>query len=177
MATFLDLGILKNLEAVFIVLFVFVVIYALLTRFKLFENEGVNALIAFTLAAIVGFFEPARIIIAFASPWFVLLMLFLFFIVLFLMIFGVSAEKIQKYAEGKSGAQGITWTVVIVGLFIIAFAFAQVNDFSLDVDQRPEPEESDEVGVKDILFHPAVLGVITLLLIAAFAILFLGDED
>jgi len=61
------------------------------------------------------------------------------------------------------------WVFFIAGIFIIIFAFSQVygEDISGDVQ---EGDEFVQNSVRDILFHPKLLGVIFLLIAASFAI-------
>jgi len=170
MATFLDAGIMQSTNNIMVVLFIFIFFYAILSRLK-FGSQFVNMFISFVLAFIVGLYEPARIIISFAAPWFTMLMIFLFFILLLILLFGVKIETVASYLSIESGARPFIWVIIIVGLFIIAFSFGQVENFSYQGEQRPAVEDDGKTSVKDILFHPAVLGILTLLLIAAFAMM------
>jgi len=175
MATFLDAGIMQSTNNVMVVLFVFIFFYAILSRVE-FGSKFVNTFIAFVLAFIVGLYEPARIIISFAAPWFVMLMIFLFFILMLVLLFGVKMETISSHFSMESGAQPFVWTMLIVGFFIIAFSFGQVENFSYQGDQKVAAEDDGKPGVKDILFHPAVLGILTLFLISAFAMMLITNN-
>ena len=107
---------------IFTFLFVFVVIYAILGKVKedLGTNEFLNALVSFLIATMFVTVSTMRKYIETVVPWFVILILVLFFV---LMIVGFSQNKLDDLL-GKKFAIG--FVVVLIAIFFIA----GVNVFS-----------------------------------------------
>lgn len=197
MATLFDGGLLASFGSVFAFLFVYVLIYGLLTKIKIFgeAKEGLNAIIALC-AAVFTMFSPMIVsMIEYMIPWLVILL------VVGLMIF-VFSEYMGLEIAKKRGGTGETVVIVIIIIVIIVFlvAFSKyynpngtpassstqvvytsqsvtvtdengtpINTTSeVAVDQRPEWMQT--------LFSPKVLGLLLLLIIGAFTIMNLGDK-
>ncbi|MBW3020221.1 hypothetical protein KY334_02915 [Candidatus Woesearchaeota archaeon] len=169
MATLVDFGLLDNFAPIFSFLFVYVVTYGLLTKAKWVENKGINALISFCLAALTLFFKPAVVMINFMAPWFVVFMIIGLFIILLLLVLGIKMGDIETVA--KSG--GVVWTIMIIGIVILLFALGEASQ--VDADGNPDTT-SNYQRIKGVMYHPNVMGVILLLIIAGFAITFLSTN-
>src|SRR3989338_445925 len=119
MATFLDLGLLQHFAIIFPFLLVFVVTYAILTKFKVISEEtSINALIAFAFAAMTLFSKPANALIITASPWFVVMFMLILFVILGFRLLGIKESKITDVMEKEFGAPH--WLIIVmVGLIII----------------------------------------------------------
>ena len=106
---------------IFSFIFVFVVVYALLSRYKVLgENNFVNALIGVVFATAFITASSVRTYIETITPWFVVLVLALFFI---LAVIGFS----QKKVEDVIGKNFISALIVVV---ILIFFFAGIKVFS-----------------------------------------------
>jgi len=167
MATLVDLGLLKNFSSVFTFLLVFVLVYATLTKVKLFDSNGLSAILAFVMAGLTLFFKPAVTIINFMAPWFVVILILTFFFFLFLMIFGWKSSDAASLVKNP----GVYWTFIAITIVIFLFALGEASH---------EASENGENSVYEshfskIFFSPQVLGTVFFLIIAYFAILFLAE--
>lgn len=182
MAVF-DLGLFDHFSVIFPFLLVWVITFVLLSSSKKFgENKNLNAIIGLAMAFIFVLSKDAVAVLNFASPWFVIFFIFLMFIILAFKVLGTSDEKIAGMTSTKEGKQVITW-LIIISLFIILIAFSNVIGQRLlneQLDSSGNPvNSSDESGVASsnheesvvqTLFHPKVLAMVIMLIIAAFTI-------
>jgi len=171
MATLLDTGFLGNLEPIMIFLLVFFLAYAGLTKSKLFENPGINSILAFVIAGITLFFKPALVFIHFTAPWFILTMVVLFFFILAFLVLGVDTSKLL--ASG-----GLVWTIITIGIIITLFGLAETHKASVEECSVDEPDCSNYSSkVQNVLFSPQVAGMLLIFIIAGFAIIFLVEVN
>ena len=94
MVTVLSVDLLSRFSVIFSVLLVFVVVYAVIVKTKIFGDgkEGLAGLIALCIALLVAVSKASDLII-FMAPWFTVLLFFLLFIFMISMFAGVvSAE-------------------------------------------------------------------------------------
>jgi len=169
MATLLDTGILGNIEPVMIFLLVFFISYAGLTKSKVFENNGINSILAFVMAGITIFFRPALDFIHFTAPWFILMMVLVFFFLVVFLILGVKTESILKNP-------GVMWTLISVGVIITLFGLSETHKANVEECSIDEPDCTNYAGkVSRILFSPQVAGTLLIFIIAGFAIMFLAE--
>src|SRR3989344_1225115 len=111
MATLLDLGVLNYLTPLFTFLFILVISYAVLDKFKLLgDNFAPKAIASFSMAMIFILSTRMLKIVNLATPWFILMIIFGFFIVAMLMFMGVKQESIFKTV--KSGS--VVWPIIVV---------------------------------------------------------------
>ena len=102
MSTFLDVTGLAGFSKLFVFVLVLVVAYALLAYSKILgENKTIAWLIAFVLAIFVVITPLAAGAIAYISPWFVLVFIFLGFMMAAMKMFGASASDISSYTPIK----------------------------------------------------------------------------
>ncbi len=193
MATFLDLGLLTHFAAIFPFLLVFVVSYAILVKFKVFSEENsINAIISFALAAMTLFSRPAQALIVTASPWFIVLFMMILFVILAYRLIGVRDEQITSVMESEFGAPH--WFIIVIVALILIGSIGVVFGPGL-LEDRVEPNipgvpsvtpssgasgagaappsaPNDQFtkNVTDVLFHPKVIGFASLMLIVVFAI-------
>lgn len=197
MATFLDIGILSNFSIVFVFLLVFTVMYALLEYINPFgkERKGVHGLIALAVAILIVVSKPAVLVINFATPWFLVMFLFLFFILFAVRMFGASEADAIGMIKSP---QVYTWVIVFAVLIILgsfAFTFGQTlltrgedMDFDnsavdpVDLDNIPDITEVGDGSTRTGLFginllntiiHPKVLGMIAIMLVGVFTLVFM----
>ncbi|MBW3003079.1 hypothetical protein KY337_00825 [Candidatus Woesearchaeota archaeon] len=182
MVSFLDIGLLQHFSFLFPVFFVFVAVFAVLERFKLLgENKGVHALIAAALAGIILFSKNALSIVTILSPWFVIAIIFLIFLFLLFMMFGVKeSDFVETIKENKLAH----WSIIIVAFFMLLAAvgktfFAAAGGQTSGLGQAFVEGTTAGVGEAAFwltLFHPKVLGVVFVLLIAMLAVRMLSGN-
>lgn len=203
MATFPGLDLLQNFDSIFTFLFTFSLIYGVLEVTKPFgkDKNNIHSMISFTLSVLMLFSGKATNVIAFMAPWFVISIVALFFILLTIMMFGVDIETIKGVATGKRYGKVISYwaisVVVIILLLALSLEFGQdVGPYLEEDDVQPGDTvvetqvgnrtvkagqtntESFESNLGAAIFHPKVLGLITMLVIASFTIrLLAGNRD
>ncbi|MBU2638886.1 MAG: hypothetical protein KJ955_07975 [Nanoarchaeota archaeon] len=179
MASIMDIGLLDYFVPVFIFIFIFAILFALLEKVKVFgENKGLNALISFAIAFLFVLTPDLLGVVKIMTPWFTILFVFVIMIVLLFMFVGVKEGDITEAFTEK----GMVWIIVIVCLIIMIYALtqvygAQIQNITVDGNTTADassPTMTSQVG--KILFHPRVLGMLLLLLIAAQAVRFLAGH-
>lgn len=102
-------------------LFIFVVVFSILTKTKILgENKFVNLLISFVLAIIFSTNVGTREYIETITPWVVVFVICLFFI---LLIIGMSQKKVDDFMK-----PGFVWIFILI--LIVMFLIAANNIFS-----------------------------------------------
>jgi len=185
MVSFLDLGLLEHFSVLFPVMFVFLVVFALLERFNFpiggEKGRGINALIALTLAGILLFSKNSLNIVSLLAPWFVIGIVFLLLLFLLFMMFGVKEDQFLKVVrEDKL----VNLSVVIISIILLMGAiaktfFAATPDGSGGFGEAFVTGTAGSVGEAAFwltLFHPKVLGVLFVLVIALFAVKLLSGN-
>ncbi len=195
MATILDFGLLKPFEAIFPFLFLLVFLYAVLSRFKTLDGKPAFALIIAFVLSIMAMMSPILVrTINLMAPWFVLLIVFILIILLAYQTFGIQESTILEIVKSSEYGQTFTWIVIIlVGAIVVGSlttAFSEQEGFqklqkggvvepSLPPSQAGAP--AGPVGEKEELFktifHPKVLGIIVLMLVALVAVQRLSSES
>lgn len=179
MATFLDIELLRNFQVIFPFLLVFCITYGVLTYTKIFgENKGLEAMIAIIFAFMSLFSDIVTETINTAAPWFVLLLIFTVFLLMGFMVLGIKEADIMSLLKNPEYSF-INWWIAILVIIIIlgslSYTLAQkkggyppfIEDSNITADDGIPKQESDFWAT---LFHPKVLGLLALLLIAFFTI-------
>ncbi|MBW2981772.1 hypothetical protein KY343_02720 [Candidatus Woesearchaeota archaeon] len=186
MATFLETGLLNYFSIIFPALLVFVLVFALLQKIKILgDNKTINALVAIALGFIVLLSESILSIINFAAPWFVVFFIFMVLLLVVFKLMGASDENIASVVRSDKVVQ---WAIIAISVIIIASALGNVYG------QKLLPFTTEEVNVTEngevtstattsystnvaaVLFNPKVLGLVFLLLVAAFTIALITKE-
>ncbi|MFH0875423.1 MAG: hypothetical protein V1859_05780 [archaeon] len=183
MASFLDIGFLNNFSSIFVVIFIFTAVYAVLTFKKpLGDNKGINALIAFAVSFIFIFSEDAILVIKNAVPWWTIMIILLIFLVIAKESFGAS------WGGGFPTTMGSFILIVFIIIFVFAWGGAvgqktlgyTTSNSSTITNAASNIRGEGSVASGDFnanlgatLFHPKVLGVILILVIALFSVLFI----
>ncbi|MDD4877674.1 MAG: hypothetical protein PHO02_01405 [Candidatus Nanoarchaeia archaeon] len=177
MASILDIGILDYFVPVFVFLFVFAILFALLEKFAFFgKNRGLNALIAFAIGFLFILTPDLLGIVKIITPWFTVLFVFLVLVMLLFMFAGVKEDSISAAISEK----GTVWVIVVICIVILVYALTQVYGEQIQTIYGGEDIEGDSSvtgQVGKIVFHPRVLGMFLLLLIAAQAVRFIASKE
>jgi len=170
MASMLDIGLLDYFVPVFVFILIFVALYALLEKTGFFgKTKGLNAMIAFAIASLFIITPDLMGVIKIMTPWFTILFVFIFMIILMFMFVGIKEESIMSAFSER----GTVWIVILISLVVFIYALTQVYGTQVQTIYAGEEvvEDSSITGqVGKIIFHPRVLGVLLLLMIAAQAI-------
>jgi hypothetical protein len=195
MATLFDGGLLASFGSVFTFLFVYVLMYGLLSKIEIFGKgkEGLNALIALC-AAVFTMFSPMVVsMVTYMIPWLVILLVVGLMIWIFSSYMGMEINPKVKGGVGET----VIIIVLIIAIIIFLISFSkfynpnetqsnsqvvytsqsvvvidengnQINNTKItEIDNRPQWMQ--------IVFSAKVLGLVLLLMIAGFTIKHLGD--
>lgn len=170
MATILDVGILEYFTPVFVFLFIFALIYAILDKTNLLgESKALKSLVSFVFAMLFIITQDLMKLVTIMTPWFIVLLVAVLFIILFFLFVGAKNEQIAAAFTDKV----VIWTVLIVILIIFGYGVTQV--YGTDIHSIYGGEGAEDTGglnqaIGQILFHPKMLGVALILIIAALAV-------
>jgi len=175
MATVLDIGLLQNFSIVFTFLFVFVVIYGILSYSKfLGDNKGIHAMIGVVLAFIAILSDLVVEFLSRATPWFILFMFLIVFVLMIVKTFGTTNEQIS--ATFKRFEWIMYWTVGVAIFIGIFFAIDVARFDGVDGEGDGSSREEGDVGAGGregffaVIQHPKVVGLLIILMIASFAV-------
>src|SRR3989344_1340353 len=167
MASILEsLSFLEFFLPVFSFLFIFVIMFAVLDKFKLLgENKTVKFVAALSIALLFLFSKETLNFVNFVTPWFVVLVIVALFILALFMFMGVK----EKQMESTINDPRVYWTVlVIIIILLIADIGTVFSDFF--AGEGGEITDPTKISITQILVHPRVLGALFLLVIVSFAI-------
>ncbi len=165
MATFLDVTVLENFSVIFVFIFVWLVVYAIL----LYTNVlGQNQLISILLGLMIAFFviiSPlATLIVKQIAPVFAV-------VLVFIVIISVASGMFGKVdVDSLPGLKGVVIVILVIALIVGSLAIVREN---IEVPERGE----DFSKVSTVIFHPNFLGMILILAIAVFTIGLLASKQ
>lgn len=168
MATFLDITGLEQFSGFFVFIFVWLAVYALLMYSKVIKNHAINIIIGLIIALFVLFSPVATGAIRFIAPWFAVALVFLMLITTLIHSFG--AGDLAAYSHVK----GI-FLVIILGILLIAF-LAFFREQTVLPGENETADEIDFTKTTNVVFHPKMLGMIFILLVAVFTIALLAGK-
>jgi len=190
MATFFDISLLSHFSIIFTFLLVFALIYALMEFLKIFgENKSIHAIVALSAAMLMIFSQKAVALVTGMVPWFMISFI--------LGIFGIIGYKLfagpdvdLSILHAGTGLRG--WIMAVVAIiFVIALSqtFGQDIGPYLGQDNASQQEATLEPGetastatgsfsenLTATIFHPKMLGLIVIILLGTFAVVFLTQK-
>tara|TARA_Y100000310_G_C20678945_1_gene814741 strand:+ start:2318 stop:2842 length:525 start_codon:yes stop_codon:yes gene_type:complete len=169
MATFLDVGLLEFFLPVFTFLLVVALVYAMSS--KVFEgvSDRVRWVAAISIGFLVLFSGTSMELINLYTPWFVVMIVFLFLLFALFMFFGTPEIELFSKIGGHT-------LVLVVALLLLIASMASVLGPVFTPYQTDDEGRTIQSETIRTLFHPRVLGAVFILLIAAFAIQFIPDS-
>ena len=193
MATPLDLGILQNVQIIFPFLLVLVFVYAILQFFPpLKDKPAFCGIVALSLAFMTVMSRVALKTINLMSPWFVLIMVFGVLAILAYQSMGVGHGTILKViTEGEYSTDFAIWMLAIILIIGVGSFFTVITQESGGVPGPDNPTEtagakvvttlnqtgSQQSAFFNTIFHPKVLGMALILLIAMLAVQKLTQKE
>jgi hypothetical protein len=186
MATPLDISIIGSVGNLFPFLLVLVITYGVLAKVQIFgDNKGAYGIIAFVLAIATMFSPIALKTIDKMAPWFVLLFVFTIFLLVAFQAFGVKSETITDIVTKSDSSGTFFWwmlaLILIITLGSLASVISEEKGFKSlaedEANQAAQQGDSEEVGFFQTLFHPKILGMMLLFLIALFTIRALAYQE
>lgn len=164
MATFLDVTGLQHFTSVFVFLFVWIVVYAVLILTKVIgENKFVHALVGLLFAIFVLLSPIATDVVAGVAP-------FIAVVVLFIVLISISSKMLGADIEAFPAMKSVFLVFII--LIIIIGAGVKVRE-QVNV---PSETQTDLSKTINLIFHPTFLGTILIFAIAVFTIALLASR-
>lgn len=203
MATFLDIGILEHFGKIFVVLIVFLIVFGLLETVKVFPGKkGLNGLIALIIGLMFLVSNVATNMVKTMVPWFIVGILFIFFVLFMIRMWGLGDADIKKLIGDSQVYPWLIIIMIVIFLGVLATVFGQsllekgqgtTNTMVVDangtyvsvdtgssVSALPGPGEPGSTTTSNFstnmlntLRHPKVLGMILVFIIGAFMMIFL----
>jgi|SRR3989344_5082171 len=189
MASLLDASLLGFFAPLFIFLFLFAVMYALLQRTNIFGTwEGVKALnliAAFSVAAVATFIGDTTVkLISSVLPWIVFVIVI--FVLLFglYMFFGLSEKKVWDIV-GQTPVFVIVLIIILIGLSAVfekelsPYQTSDGESRTVINDQGEEvlaENKNPRSAALDTLTHPRLLGALFMLIVAGASIKLIVDK-
>jgi hypothetical protein len=182
MASFLDLGLVSGrFGFIFPFLFVFAFVYGALVLTKPFgkdESNGWYGFIGFIFGVMTLFSEVARDAINKMAPWFVLFIVFIFFFLIAIKMFGVKDENILGVLKSDKYEWLTFWIFGIVAVIVVGSIVSAISSHGGIGNVNPGNSSSTDVnnnvnsGNQQSAFwatiaHPKILGLALLFLIGA----------
>ena len=159
MATFLDVTALQSFSVVFVFLFVWIVVYAILLYTKVLgQNQWINVLIGLLVAFFVIISELATKVVREIAPIFAVVLVLVAIVTIASRMVGGSSTALEMPAM-----KYIVLVILVVALVVGALAVVREN---ITVPERGE----DFAKTSTIIFHPNFLGMLLIFLIAVFTI-------
>jgi hypothetical protein len=189
MATFLDAVLLDKFSIIFTWVLVFAVVFAIIEATKLIQNKVLTAIIAFCLATLAVITPSLPKILVSFMPWVVVVSIFVLFMLALGNFMGIPTLQIA-YSFGGRRAVWIVLTPLLIGmLFSLSNVFGQglleqgkggstatsetAGSTATGSETGGVSSSNHQTAVITTMTNPKVLGLIFLLLIAMFAIMFL----
>ncbi len=148
---------LAYLTTLLVFLLVFVLVYALLAKTKILgSNSFVHLIISLTVSFIFIMRPTARAYTLNVLPWVVAFLVSVFFIILIISFVRGDIESIVKNPAVGFG---------IIIILLVIFLISGMSIIGPALQQTLQLETAAEL--REVIFHPAVLGVIGLFVVAA----------
>lgn len=137
MATFLDLSIFQHFSGIFVFLIVFAVVYGFLLVTNILKDKGgakgLYAIIAFAFAFLAIISQDTLSIVSSMTPWFTVLIIFLFLIFFVLRMFTGDNDS---FFEGLLKNSGVYWILAVLFIIILIVSLSSTFGQRL-LEQQP----------------------------------------
>ncbi|HZX12652.1 MAG TPA: hypothetical protein VFE88_04320 [Candidatus Nanoarchaeia archaeon] len=174
MATLLDVGVLGFFLPVFVFMFLFTVLFAVLEKTKILgENRLLNIAAAFSVAAISIFVGRLTSLIGIAVPWIVFVFVILLLIFMIFGFFDVSKEKIWDLF-GETTAFIVILIILLIAIIIVFEG--TVSPYVPGPDGTVSGVPNPRSETLRTLTHPRMLGAIFMLVVAASTVSYLSKK-
>ncbi|MBI2657920.1 hypothetical protein HYX08_04470 [Candidatus Woesearchaeota archaeon] len=165
MATFLDVTGLQYFSSIFVFLFVWITVFAVLAWTKVFgHNKFIHALVGLLLGIFVLISPIATSIVADTAP-------FLAVLFLFIVLISVASGMLGANLESFPALKGIM--LIFIVLIIIISAGVKIRE-QVNV---PSETQTDLSSTVNLIFHPTFLGAVLIFMIAIFTIALLASRS
>ncbi len=184
--TFLDVGLIKSIEVIFPFILTWVVVFGILEKAQIFgEKKGLHSIIAFVFAVLVIISPAVTGIIRIMAPWFLVIIMLIFFSLLLFKMFGLPDDVLKDLISGKHGNEQLIYWIIVISAIIFLAALGSVF-FAQPLPNADAAAKAigDGQGVGSVgagaffqtMFHPKVLGMVFIMVIATFTIILLAGK-
>lgn len=192
MVTFLDITLLQGFQSIFIFLLVWALVYGVLSYTNPLgqkdEKKGLYAFIGLFMGLLTLFSGPVITVISVIAPWFVTLTIFLVFMLMLFYTLGYKESDVHEVLKSKEWSGQIAVWVIVISVIILlgglgyVFFTGQLNPQTTATDPAisRDATEVGDIGTDAFfatIFHPRVLGMITVLVIGFLAIIFMAKPN
>lgn len=191
MVSLLDIGLVSQLGGIFSFIFVWVVVFAVLSYTKILgDKKNLYSIIAVAIALLTIFTPSVLAIIQVVIPWLTFLMIMLVFLVLILLSIGFNMEHVTSTLRSKNWSNTIVIFIIVIVAIIVLSGIGQtffnpekqaeqqqtetVVDPATGVTTRGDVGSEGSGALFATIFHPKVLSLILIMLIAVVAMAQLG---
>lgn len=174
MATFLDITALENFANIFVFLFVWLSVYAILGFTKILgRNQLLPILIGLLLAIFVLLSDLAIRVILRMVPWIILVFIFVLLMTVAIQAFAGGAFEPTSFG----GIHQVLF--IIIAITVIVATLTEVRQsVTVPGDNETSTDfKRDFSQTTTVLFHPSFLGMMFLLAIAIFTITLLAAKQ
>ena len=165
MATFLDVTALQSFSVIFVFIFVWLIVYAILIYTKaLGANQFINILIGLLIAFFVIISPLATLVVRQVAPIFAVVLVLIAIISIASGMFGdVQVESLNS----------LKWVVLVILIIALVVGTLSIIRENIDV-----PERGEDFGkISTVIFHPNFLGMILIFVIAIFTVGLLASKQ
>lgn len=176
MATILDITALENFSLIFTFLFIFCAVFGVFVYSKfLGDNKALSMLLAALIAIMTLFSSTAVTVIGKMAPWFVLFFIFILFVIMAFKIFGTTDTQIMDILKSDANEYIVWWIVAIALIIGLGSLASTVWSGGAPVNSTSEIGDTGSSAFWGVLFHPKVLGLALILLVAMFAMKYIAN--
>lgn len=163
MATFLDVTGLQHFSSIFVFLFVWIVVYAILAWTKVLgQNNLVTVLVGLLMGIFVLISPLATTVVANTAP-------FLAVIFVLIMLMSIASKMLGGHGDAVPGLKGVMMVFIV---FVIIIGVGVQIRSQIDSSTADTKDLSKTVN---ILFNPTFMGVVLIFAIAIFTIALLAQ--
>jgi len=172
-----------SISGIIIFFLVFIILYSILSKAELIKNPVLNALISLIVAFLIASAPNFVLGLSISLPWLAALMVVFFFIVVAIKFFTGNDISINMKGINMKGL-GVAFVIIVGIIFISSLIYM---DYRVRTQKAAHLSSSDYTTVNDTkrpstwqeefvktFFHPYVLGLFLIFVIAAIAIFFLA---
>ncbi|MBI2508007.1 hypothetical protein HYV89_03565 [Candidatus Woesearchaeota archaeon] len=172
MVSLVDSGLGEFLIPVFIFILIYAIIFSVLRKSKfLGDDTNINAVVAFVLSALFAIVPGVMEFISIIAPWFVVMVIVAFSILLVFMFGGVKGDTIESIFKNST----VYWTIIMLSIIILIGGLTSVYG-PLLVGGTPA-EQGPGSSIHRAIFNAKVLTTVIVLIIFAFAVRLLSFES
>lgn len=176
MASLISSQLFSFMNPVFVFLFTYALVYALLIKSKVLgEHKGVSSILSLVIAIFVASSSDYALISSAFPPFILILLLFVFLLIIGHFL-GLDSKNFVKIFGGERGA---SWFVFIIALILIGAILAnfyggKLLEMGTQSNSTTEPQSEFQKNLVKSVFNENVLGFILVLLVAFLAMRFIA---